>query len=439
MEAGQNAATNGGRPTHLQEGHPLERFPIPADRPVRDHFLVFGAPDIQEEEIQEVVDTLRSGWIGTGPKCQKFEEMFREYIGCEHAVALNSCTAGLELALEVLDIGPGDDVITTPLTFCATANAIVHRGARPVFVDVDLATANIDPEQVRRAVTPRTKVIMPVHLYGRPCPIDSLMDIARENGLYVIEDAAHAIEARYRGRKIGAIGDFTAFSFYVTKNLTTAEGGMLATGNPVWAEKVRTRRLHGLSCDAWKRYSADGFQPYDVVDAGYKYNMTDIQAALGLHQFARLEKNLEIREDYWQIYNAAFAGMEEITTPTVLSEEPGGGETRHARHLYTILLNLEQLDITRWDFINAMKAENVGTGIHYLALHTHSFYQRHFAYRRGDFPNAEYIADRTVSLPLSPGMSEQDVQDVIRAVKKVIGNGKTTKTPTAQPQALEHQ
>jgi dTDP-4-amino-4,6-dideoxygalactose transaminase len=388
--------------------------------PVREKFLFFGAPDIREPEIQEVVETLRSGWLTSGPRCRKLEELFRDYIGCEHAISLNSCTAGLELALETLGIGPGDEVITTPLTFCATANVIVHRGARPVFVDVDRQTGNIDPEQVVRAISRKTKAILPVHLYGRPCAMDELMSIASEHGLYVIEDAAHASEAWYRGRKIGTIGDITVYSFYATKNLVTGEGGMLVTNRKNVANEVRVKSLHGLSRDAWKRYSEEGFQPYDVVSAGYKYNMMDIQAALGIHQLARLEDNLKIREYFWQTYDEAFSNVEGITIPKKVVDNPGFGKTRHARHLYTILLDLDRVGVSRWEFINALKEENIGTAVHFIALHLHSFYQKVFGYKRGDFPNAEFISDRTVSLPLSSALSKQDIIDVINAVQKVI-------------------
>jgi dTDP-4-amino-4,6-dideoxygalactose transaminase len=386
--------------------------------PRRAEFLLFGSPDIREPEIQEVVETLRSGWLSTGPRCRKFEKLFCEYIGCEHAIALNSCTAGLELALEVLGIGPGDEVITTSLTFCATANVIVHRGAKPVFVDVDRETANIDPDQVARAITDRTKAILPVHLYGRPCAMDELMSIARQHELYVIEDAAHATEAWYRGRKIGTIGDITVYSFYATKNLVTGEGGMLVVNNKAMADEVRVKHLHGLSRDAWKRYSEEGFQPYDVVAAGYKYNMMDIQAALGIHQLARLEDNLKIRESHWQTYDEAFAGMEGITIPPRVCEPSGFGKTRHARHLYTILLDSERLKVTRLEFMNSLKGENIGTAIHFTALHLLSFYQHKFGYKRGDFPNAEFISDRTVSLPLSSALSEDDINDVINACRE---------------------
>lgn len=394
----------------------MERVTLPR----RAEFLLFGAPDIREPEIQEVVQTLHSGWLSTGPRCREFEQLFCEYIGCKHAIALNSCTAGLELALEVLGVGPGDEVITTPLTFCATANVIVHRRAKPVFVDVDRQTGNIDPEQVARAITDKTKAILPVHLYGRPCAMDELLTIAREHGLFVIEDAAHATEAWYRGRKIGTIGDITVYSFYATKNLVTGEGGMLVTNSEVVADEVRIKHLHGLSRDAWKRYSEEGFQPYDVVAAGYKYNMMDIQAALGIHQLARLEDNLQIRERHWQAYDEAFAGIEGITTPQRDCADSRFGKTRHARHLYTILLDFERLKISRQEFMGALQRENIGTGIHFTALHLLSFYQDEFGYKRGDFPNAEFISDRTISLPLSSALDQSDINDVINAVQKAI-------------------
>jgi len=424
MDIQHETVANGHAPADRREDRRLETLLRSQERPVRKEFLAFGAPDIREPEIQEVVEVLRSGWLGTGPRCQQFEALFCDYLGCGSALALNSCTAGLELALELLGIGPGDDVITTPLTFCATSNVIVHRGARPVFVDVDPSNATIDPDHVRRAVTPRTKAILPVHLYGYPCAMDALTEIAREHGLAMIEDAAHATEAWYHGRRIGTFGDFGVFSFYVTKNMTTGEGGMLVTDNAEWAEQARLLRLHGLSRDAWKRYSSEGFQAYDVLAAGYKYNMTDMQAALGIHQLERLEPNLPLRERYWRRYNEAFADLDEVTLPAEVNADPSRGRTRHARHLYTLLLNLDRLTISRDEFIAAMKAENIGTGIHYLALHRHTFYQQRFAYRQGDFPHAESIADRTVSLPLSPKLSEEDVWDVIRAVRKVIARSR---------------
>lgn len=383
-------------------------------KPVRDSFLVFGQPLIGDAEIQEVVDTLKSGWLGTGPKVHKFEEDFKNYIGCHHALALNSCTSGLFLALEVVGVKAGDEVITTPMTFAATANVIVHRGATPVFVDIEKDTMNIDPNLIEAKITSRTKAIIPVHMTGRPCKMEKIMDIARRHNLFVIEDAAHAVEAWYRDKKIGNIGDITVFSFYVTKNVVTGEGGMITTNNDDWAEKMRIKSLHGISKDAWKRYSADGFQPYEIIYPGYKFNMMDIQAALGIHQLAHVEENLKIREKHWQRYNEAFAEMPEIITPL---EEEG---IRHARHLYTILISPEMLNIDRNQFIEALKRENIGTGIHFVALHLHKYYRDTFGFKRGDFPNAEFISDRTLSLPLSAKLTEQDVDDVINAVIKII-------------------
>ena len=376
---------------------------------------MFGSPAIGEEEIAEVVATLRSGWLGTGPRVQRFEAAFRAYVDCAHAVALNSCTAGLHLALQILGIGPGDEVITTPLTFSATANVIVHVRATLVFADVDPRTMNLDPDAVARAVTPRTKAILPVHLAGRPCDMDALMQIAQRHGLAVIEDAAHATDARHRGRPIGSIGDLTAFSFYVTKNLVTGEGGMLTTNNAAWAEEIRVKALHGISRDAWKRYSAEGFQPYDTLFPGYKYNMTDLQAALGIHQLARLEANLAVRERHWRRYDEALRGHPLLTLPA-----PADPRDRHARHLYTVLLNTDRARMSRNEFIVRLKAENIGTGIHFTALHLHSYYAKTFGFTRGQFPVAEFIGDRTVSLPLSAKLTDEDVEDVIAAVFRVL-------------------
>ncbi len=389
---------------------------IEGGRPVRDNFLVFGSPLIAAAEIQEVVDTLRSGWLGTGPKVRRFEEDFARYVGCKNAIAVSSCTAGLHLALDVLGIGEGDEVISSPMTFAATANVIVHRRALPVFVDVGRETQNIDPSCFEAAITRRTKAIIPIHMAGRPCDMDTIMEIAHRHGLSVIEDAAHAAEAIWRGRRIGTIGDFTAFSFYVTKNICTGEGGMLTSNNDDWAEAVRIKSLHGISKDAWKRYSAEGFQPYETLYPGYKYNMTDIQAALGIHQLARAEQNLKVRERYWQMYDEAFVNIPEIITPS--KDLPPN--SRHARHLYTILLQTDRLRLSRNQFIEALKAENIGTGIHFTALHMHKFYRETFGYRQGDFPNAEWIGERTVSLPLSPKLNERDVADVVKAVQKVV-------------------
>jgi dTDP-4-amino-4,6-dideoxygalactose transaminase len=380
----------------------------------RPNMLVFGSPLIGEEEVQEVAETLRSGWLGTGPRVRRFEEAFREYAGAKHAMALNSCTAGLHLALIVAGLRPGDEVITTPMTFCATANTVLHAGGRPVFADVDRRTMNIDPQRVEDAITPRTRAIVPVHFAGRPCDMDALMDIARRHDLMVIEDAAHCIEGLYKGRKIGSIGDMTCFSFYVTKNIVTGEGGMVTTNRDVWADKVKMYGLHGMNKDAWKRYSDEGFKHYQVVFPGFKYNMMDIQAAIGLHQLRKVEPFLSRRETVWETYDRAFAGL------PVFVPEPAEPDTRHARHLYTLLLDLERLPVGRDEFQQRLHRRNIGTGIHFTALHLHEYYRKTFGYKPDDFPNARWISERTISLPLSAKLTDEDVDDVVAAVREEL-------------------
>jgi dTDP-4-amino-4,6-dideoxygalactose transaminase len=376
-------------------------------------FLVFGSPLIGEDEIQEVVATLRSGWIGTGPRVARFEELFKEYIGCREAVAVSSCTAALHLAMLVSGVGPGDEVITTPLTFCATANSIVHTGARPVFVDVEPDTGNIDPERVAAAITPRTRAIVPVHYTGRPCRMDALEALARRHNLLVIEDAAHAVEAAHRGRKIGTIGNLTCFSFYATKNLTTAEGGMVTTDDSEIAAKIKMYALHGMSQDAWRRFSDEGYKHYEARVAGFKYNMTDLQAALGLHQLARIERNARRREEIWARYDDAFADL------PLMRPAPVEAGTVHARHLYTIVLRTEEIGKSRDQVLDELISRNIGVGVHYTALHLHHYYRETFGYKPDDFPNAEWIGARTVSLPFSAKLQDEDVANVIAAVREV--------------------
>lgn len=383
-------------------------------KPVRDDYLVFGSPRIEEDEINEVVASLRSGWLGTGPKVAKFQSEFREYIGCKHAIALNSCTAGLHLSLLVAGVGPGDEVITSPMTFAATANAIIHVGAKPVFVDIELPSMNIDPNQIEAKITERTKAIIPVHIAGRPCRMDRIMEIAKSHGLLVIEDAAHAIEAKYHGLKIGNIGDLSCFSFYVTKNLVTGEGGMVTTGNDEWADKIRMYSLHGLSRDAWKRYSDDGFKHYQVMVPGFKYNMTDIQAALGLHQLKKIGAYHKRRREIWAMYDKALVKMPLDLPP------PEEVDTVHARHLYTPLLRLEEAGITRDEFQERLHRMNIGTGIHFVSLHLHPYYAETFGYKPEDFPNSFYVSQRTISLPLSAKLSDDDVSDVVTAVHRAL-------------------
>lgn len=379
-----------------------------------DNYLVFGRPSIGAEEIDAVVAVLRSGWVGTGPRVGEFEERFAEYIGCRHAVALGSCTAALHLAALSLGLGPGDEVITTPMTFVATANAILHTGARPVFVDVDPETMTLCPEQIEARVSPRTRALLPVHLAGRPCAMDPILEIARRHELQVIEDAAHAIEARYHGRKIGTIGDVTCFSFYVTKNMTTIEGGMLCTDRDAVAEKARIHALHGLSADAWSRFSDEGYQHYEAVYPGYKYNMTDVQAALGLCQLPRLEHWLKRRREIWAHYDEEF---EDLPCRTPAPEEP---DTTHSRHLYTLRIESDRCGLTRDAFIGELHRRGIGSGVHYRSLHTHAHYRKTFGFKEGDFPISFAIGEQTVSLPLSPTLSEDEVGRVVTAVREIL-------------------
>jgi dTDP-4-amino-4,6-dideoxygalactose transaminase len=388
------------------------------DSPVRDTFLPPLAPCLGNEEYEEVLDTLRSGWLTMGPKTRRFEEAFAQYAGAKQTIAVSSCTAGLHLALVAGGIGPGDEVITTPLTFCSTANVIVHQGATPVLTDVRPDTMNVDPGEIERRITPRTRALLPVHLAGQPCEMDEIQALAKEHGLFLIEDAAHATGAEYRGRKIGTLGDVTVFSFYATKNLTTGEGGMICTEDEDLAEKMRILRLHGISQDAWKRYSDKGSWYYEVLLPGYKYNMTDIQAALGLHQLAKQGEFQRVRERYAQRYTEAFRDIPEVT-PLQIKDH-----VRHSWHLYVIQLDLEVLTIDRGQFIEALRRENVGASVHFIPLHLHPYYRERYGFQRGDFPVAERAYERIVSLPLYPRMSERDVEDVIEAVTKVVSQNR---------------
>lgn len=391
------------------------RLEVPAlEGGAPSRFLVFGSPKIGQEEIDEVVDTLKSGWLGTGPKVAKFEQLVREYVDSNYAMAVNSCTAGLHLSLLACGVGPGDEVITTPMTFAATANVIEHVGATPVFADVETSSMNIDPREIEKKITKKTKAIIPVHLAGRPCRMDEILAIAKKHNLKIIEDAAHAFGSSYKGKKVGTIGDLTCFSFYVTKNLVTGEGGMVTTNNEKMSEFVSLYALHGLSRGAWKRYSDEGFKHYLVEAPGYKYNMMDIQAAIGIHQLKRFDEDQKRRVEIWNQYNEAFSDLP-LTRPA--DPEP---DTVHSMHLYTILIDLDKLKANREVIQQALHAEGIGIGIHFIAVHFHPFYAKKYNYKRGDFPNAEFISDRTISLPFSAKLSDTDVKDVIRAVRKVI-------------------
>ncbi|MFQ6041673.1 MAG: DegT/DnrJ/EryC1/StrS family aminotransferase [Candidatus Poribacteria bacterium] len=380
----------------------------------RDGIIPLCRPWLDEAEIEAVAEVLKSGWLSTGPKTAEFERCFAEYIGVKHALAVSSCTAGLHLALIAAGVGAGDEVITTPYTFTATSEAIAYTGARPVFADIDARTLNILPEDIEKRVTKATKAILPVHIAGLPCEQESIIQIANRHNLCTIDDAAHAVSAEYKGVKVGAIADMSSFSFYATKNLTTAEGGMITTDNDDFADKIRLIRYHARDKDAWARQQSRNRWYYDVTAQGYKYNMSDIQAAIGLCQLAKIEKQYERRRILVDEYNEAFKGMPEIVIPKDIVDG------KHAWHLYIIQLNIERLSITRDEFINAMFEEKVECGVHYIPLHFHKFYQQKYGYKKGDFPNAERVYERVVTLPLHPNLTEDDADYVIEAVKKVI-------------------
>ena len=384
------------------------------DSPRRTEYLVFGRPQVGEEEIAEVVATLRSGWLGTGPKVATFEADFAAYVGVGHALGVASCTAALQLAIQLLDLEPGDEVIVPSLTFVATANAVIHAGATPVLADVDQRTLNLDPHQVEELRTSRTRAILPVHFAGRPCDMDRLMSLAATYDLAVIEDCAHAIETLWRGAHVGTFGTFGAFSFYVTKNVMTAEGGMLITGQQGLANRARRLALHGLTANAWDRFSDQGYRHYEAVEAGFKMNMTDLQASLGLHQLRRVEANLLRRNEIWARYDEAFEDL-----PLILPA-PAEPHTRHARHLYTVILQPEAITASRDDVMAALHRQRIGTGVHYRAVHRHPYYRDRFALKPSSFPVADWVSDRTLSLPLGPVMNDGDVQDVIDAVRRTL-------------------
>lgn len=380
----------------------------------RKDFLVFGAPQIAQPEIDEVVATMQSGWLGTGPKVARFEADFAAYKGAKHAVAVNSCTAALHLSMVAAGLQPGDEVITTPLTFCATVNAVIHADLTPVLADVDPRTMNIDPEQVERRITSRTRAILPVHLAGRPCDMDALCALAEKRGLLLIEDCAHAIETEWKGRKAGTFGDFGCFSFYVTKNVVTGEGGMVLAKDEERAARVKRLALHGMTKDAWKRFSDEGYKHYQVVECGYKCNMMDIQAAIGIHQLARVEENWRRRQKIWYAYNEAFDAL-----PVGLPAPPEP-DTRHGYHLYTVLIDESRCGIARDAFLGAMTEKNIGVGVHYLSIPEHPFYQKAFGWKPEEYPNAMRIGRQTVSLPLSAKLNEEDIADVLTAVKTAL-------------------
>jgi perosamine synthetase len=381
-------------------------------------FVPFHVPQIEEEEIRSVVETLRSGWLTTGVKSKEFEEDFTRFVEARHAIAVNSCTAALHLALEAVGIREGDEVIVPTMTFTATAEVVLYFKAKPVLVDCLPDTLNIDPDRIERAITSRTKAIIPVHFGGQPCDMKRILEIARRHHLFVIEDAAHALPAKYRGQMIGTIGDITCFSFYATKTITTGEGGMVTTENPEWAARMRMMSLHGISHDAWKRYAKEGSWYYEVLGPGFKYNLTDIGAAIGLEQLKKCNYFAGARGKIAASYSNAFASLPAIRFPVCAPD------LQHAWHLYVIQLQLDRLKITRDDFIQGLKERGIGTSVHFIPLHLHPYYRDTFGYTPDDFPNASKAYRQIISLPIYPKMSEHDIVRVVEAVRDVAQGGK---------------
>ena len=366
--------------------------------------LPFHRSWIEEDEIQEVVDTLKSGWLTTGPKTLKFEEDFKNYIGCKHAIGLNSCTAGLHISLALLGLERGMEVITTPMTFPATTNVILHQSLHPVFVDIEPGTLTMDANKIEEKITPKTRAIFPVHFAGHPCDMDVIELLAKQYKLEIVEDAAHALETKYKGRKIGNSKNLTSFSFYANKNITTGEGGMLTTNDDQLAEKILSLRLQGLSRDAWKRYGKSGFSHWELHSPGYKYNLPDINAAMGIHQLKKVNQFFEIRQRYAKIYDEAFSNVEELQTLQVKDYAVS------ARHIYVIALNLSRLTLTRDEFLNAMQEQGIGVAVHYIPLHLQPYFIKTYGLTPAQFPVATDYSQRILTLPLYPKMSTAEVE-----------------------------
>ena len=382
---------------------------------MRATFLPFSTPTIEEPEINEVVDSLRSGWITTGPKVKRFEEAFRTYVGAPYAIPLTSATAGLHLTLLALKIREGDEIITTPMTFASTVSMIILCGGTPVLVDIEAGTLNIDVAKIREKITPRTRAIIPVHFAGQSCDMDPLFTLAREFNLTVIEDAAHAAGTEYKGKRIGSLPSISIFSFHPNKNITTGEGGMVCTADENLAEEISLMKFHGMSREAWKRFAASGTPNYDILMPGFKYNMMDIQAAIGIHQLPKLDGFIDRRRDIAEYYNSEFEGVAELALPQYAPYQQ-----RHAWHLYTPLVRIERLTIDRDRFMEELKKHNIGSGLHYKAIHHHAWYRENMPVPDSVLPNASYASERILSLPLFPKMTMDDARDVVEAVKTVI-------------------
>ncbi len=390
-----------------------------------DGFLPFALPVIEEEEISEVLDVLKSAWITTGPKAKLFEKEFARYIGCKHAIAVNSCTAALHLALEAIGTREGDEIVTSPMTFAATAEVIRYFKAKPLFTDIDSKTMNLDTGLVEHIVKRRCesgngrklKAIIPVHYGGYPCDMDSLIALASKYDLKIIEDAAHAFPTFYKRKRVGTLGDITCFSFYATKNITTGEGGMITTENEEYADRMRIMSLHGISKDAWKRYTAEGSWYYEITAPGYKYNLTDIAAALGIAQLKKADAFLERRKRIAERYYEAFQELNELDLPGANEGEEG---TTHSWHLYVIRLNLQRLQIDRNKFIEELRRKGIGTSVHFIPLHIHPYYRETYGYQPDDFPVAYEAYKKIISLPIYAKMTDQDVDRVVEAVTEIV-------------------
>jgi perosamine synthetase len=390
-----------------------EMLAIDGGTPVRDTLLPYGRQSIDEKDIQSVVDVLRSDWLTTGPKVAEFEEAFAEHVGAKYAVSFNSGTAALHGAAFTAGLKSGDEAITTPLTFAATANCVLYQGATPVFADVSADTLNLDPRKAEERITPRTRAILPVDYAGHPAEMDAMLELADRHGLIVIEDACHAMGAEYRGRRTGSIAHMTVFSFHPVKHIATGEGGMVTTNRADCAETLRRFRNHGISCDARQRQS-EGQWHYEMVLLGFNYRLTDIACALGLSQMKKLDANLARRRDIADRYAAALRDLAAITLPVVRED------VNPAWHLYPIRLNPEKPSGTRAEIFGALRAENIGVNVHYIPVHLHPYYRDRFGYRAGDYPIAENAYERLISIPMFHGMNDQDVEDVISAVRKVL-------------------
>ena len=379
-------------------------------------YITFGSPSIGFQEINAVVKCMKSGWIGTGPIVKKFENNFAKYTKSKYAMAVGSCTAALHLSLNSTELNKGDEVIVPAMTFCSTINSVIHSGYKPVLADVDINTMNIDPIEIKKKISKKTKAIVIVHFAGRPCNMDEILKIVKKYNLILIEDCAHAIESTYNGKHCGTFGLYGCFSFYVTKNLVTAEGGMIISNNKEKVTPIKQRALHGMSKDAWKRFSDNGYKHYDIIDAGFKYNMTDIQASIGLEQLKKISKNLKIRNKIWNEYQSFFKNYD-IISPAEVDKN-----TIHAKHLYTILIDKKKVGLHRDQFMMKLHKKGIGTGVHYRSIPSHTFYKTKFKWRNSDYKNSSLIGDQTVSLPLSPNLTNNDLDRILSTIEKVLKN-----------------